>query len=209
MPLTYNISINPYNGQQVNTTQGGYYIGNSTININISNQPFTPITIDGNTAQLFYEIRWKGHFENWTDYYINGINWYPDQPNFYNNYQYGIQASNYSSTIVRWVRSASIPNSGTVDFEVKAQIGYTYLQYGNHAHLIPIGTTYQFITESDWSPTQTLTIPNTSPTANIPTTSPQLNETVIGILVAAVVLAIIITLMIYFRHRKTKSRKFD
>lgn len=157
IPLTYNSSIDPYTGQKITTTQGGYYIQNQTINVTIKNQPFTSTTIDGNKTHLYYQIRWKGNFENWTDHYINGANWYSDQPNFYDNLQYGIQASNSIFTVVSWNPSIiGIPDGGTVDFEVKAQVGYTYLQYGNHAHIMPIGTTYQFITESDWSNTQTL-----------------------------------------------------
>jgi hypothetical protein len=148
---------------------------------------------------LYYEIRWKGYFENWTDYYINGINWYSDKSNFYDNYQYGIQASNSSFTVVSWNPFvASIPNGGKVDFEVKAQIGYTYLQYGNHAHLIPIGTTYQFITESDWSNTQTLTLNynvNSTSTSNSeqqisPTpTIPEFHAIILVLLVASVSVA--------------------
>lgn len=172
VPITYTNYTNPYTGQQETREIGGYTIENKTIDVTIKNQPFNITIIDGNTTHLYYEIRWKGHFENWIDHYINGINWYSDKPNFYDNSQYGIEASNSDSTVISFssISMSSIPNDGQVDFEVKTQIGYTYLQYGNHAHLLPIGASYQYITESDWSNIQTITMSDelVSPSPTVP-----------------------------------------
>jgi hypothetical protein len=69
VPSTYTNSTNPYTGQQETRTQWGYHVENITTDVTIKNQPFTPTNIDGNTTQLFYIIRWKGHYENWSDTY--------------------------------------------------------------------------------------------------------------------------------------------
>ncbi len=159
VPLTYNYSTNPYTGQQVTTTQGGYYVENQTINVTIKNQPFTPITMDGNTTQLYYVIRWKGHFENWTsDDDFNDINYNSNGNNFYDNSNYGIQTSNADYTVITYPLETigSVPNGGQVDFQVKAQAGYTFTYYGGHIQ--PIGIDYHYVAQSDWSNTQTLTI---------------------------------------------------
>ena len=174
VPLTYTNSTNPYTGQQVTSTHGGYHVENRTIDVTIKNQPFTPTNIDGNTTQLFYVIRWKGHFENWTDTNdFSGIDY-----NYYLN-NYGVQASNSDYTVKTYTLASigNVPQGGQVDFQVKAQIGYSFLYYGEHAHIQPIGTDFQSVEESDWSNTQTITIPATSTaTSTSPTPTPTVPE---------------------------------
>ncbi len=173
VPSTTVNYTNPYTGQQETKTSGGYHVENITIDVTIKNQPFTSTNIDGNTSRLFYEIRWKGHFENWSTYNeFNDINYRYDSDNFYQGINYGIQASNSDYTIKSYsiLSIGNIPQNGMVDFQVKAQIGYTFLYHGGHIQ--PIGTDYHWVQESDWSNIQTLTINETTPTVTPGASSP-------------------------------------
>jgi hypothetical protein len=191
VPLTTTSTINPYTGQQENHTQGGYHIENKTIDVSILNQPFTSVTIDGNTTQLYYVIRWKGHYENWND----NITYSGFDYNYYLNLG-GLKASNSEYT----VKSYSLPiQNGKIDFQVKAQAGYTFLYYGNHAHIQPIGTDFQADAESYWSPIQTVTIGESSRT-NTP--SPSAPEFPITATLIAVIVAVSLCLVISKRKAK-------
>jgi hypothetical protein len=185
IPFTITSTINPYTGEQENHTQGGYHIENKTIDVSILNQPFTSVTIDGNTTQLYYVIRWKGHYENWND----NITYSGFDYNYYLNLG-GLKASNSEYT----VKSYSLPiQNGKIDFQVKAQAGYTFLYYGNHAHIQPIGTDFQADAESDWSPIQTVTIGESSSTNTPSPTIPEfpVTATLITVLAAVSLLLII------------------
>jgi hypothetical protein len=62
------ISVDPYNGQTVTTK--GYHVKNLVLEIRIKNENFTPFTTDsgGHQVNYYYNIRWKGHFEeNWAN----------------------------------------------------------------------------------------------------------------------------------------------
>jgi hypothetical protein len=167
VPLTYTNSTNPYTGQQETSTQGGYHVENKTIDVTIKNQPFTPTNIDGNITQLFYVIRWKGHFENWAESAFSTADFY-----YYLN-NVGTPASNSDYTVKTYTLASfgNIPEDGQVDFQVKAQVGYSFLYYGQHAHIQPIGTNFQLVEESGWSSIQTVNISGNS-FSPIPTTSP-------------------------------------
>ena len=157
VPSSTTTTIDPYTGKQNVTTKPGYHVENKTIEITIKNQPFISTNIDGNTTHLFYAIRWKGHFEDWPDkYYLSGIDY-----NYYLN-NYGVPASNSDYTVKTYTLASfgNVPEEqGQVDFQVKAQVGYSFLYYGEHAHILPIGTDFQSVEESGWSNTRTITIP--------------------------------------------------
>ena len=141
---------------------------NKTIDVTIKNQPFIQTNIDGNTLQLFYVIRWKGHFENWTatnalssldyNYYINN---------------YGVQASNSTYTVKTYILASfsNVPDGGQLDFQVKAQIGYSYPYFGEHAPIMPIGINFQLVEESSWSNIQTITIGELSNSTTVSSTT--------------------------------------
>jgi hypothetical protein len=77
----------PYTGQ---TTVKVYsiHVDNRTIDVTIQNQPFTPyLDSNNNTIGLYYNIRSKGHFDDWSDSSVHTTN--------------GVQASTTSvSTLV-------------------------------------------------------------------------------------------------------------
>jgi hypothetical protein len=152
VPLTSTNSTNPYTGQQETHTEGGYHVEIKTIDVKITNQQFTPITIDGNTTQLYYVIRWKGYYENWPNISYSGMDY-----NYYLN-NFGINASNSQYTLKSYpIASMSyIPNGGKIDFQVKAQAGYPFRYFGGHIQ--PIGTNFHAAAESEWSNIQTVTM---------------------------------------------------
>jgi hypothetical protein len=138
-PPTY--TTNPYTGQTTETSSGTY-VNNETIVVTIQNQPFTPYTSGNNTNQLYYNVRCKGHFAQFTSDTDLG------------NGQGGIAASTSADTVVSFdIASWGIPSGGQVDFQVQAFIGYTYYNEGEcfTANVVTVG-------ESAWSNTQTITI---------------------------------------------------
>ena len=81
-------TLDPYTGNNV-TTEEGYRVENQSIQITITNQPYS-YTFNGTNYKIFYNVRVKGHFEadNWKETY--------DYDYYYNtNYHY----SNYPPTI--------------------------------------------------------------------------------------------------------------
>jgi hypothetical protein len=156
VPPTY--EIDPYTGENV-MTAAGYHVENKSIEITITNQPFTGYELDnGRYCYLFYNISYKGSYEkDWKYYsYNRNTEWFFSQ-----------SLSEY--TVISFY---GIPTKGSMDFRVQAQIGY-YTEYR-----MP-WTAYNFTGEtSGWSETQTITIeesqmptppPSTTPT---PTLSP-------------------------------------
>lgn len=129
---------------------------NRTIEVTIKNQQFTSTNIDGNTTHLFYAVRWKGHFEDWTGKYSISVVGYNADFDYYLR-TYGVEASNSEYTLKSYPLGSfgSVPANGQIDFQVKAQIGYSYAYYGDHAHIMPIGINFKSVEESDWSSTQT------------------------------------------------------
>ena len=174
-------SIDPYTGEKL--TNPSYTVENRTIELTIRNQPFAPITTDGNTTQLYYFIRWKGYYENWSeDKSNNGV--YPDRYYFEIG---GLEASDSADT----VKSYPLPiQNGKLDFQVKAQTGYSFTYFGGHIQ--PIGTDIQIVAQSDWSNTQTITIGESSPT---PTSTPTVPEFPITASLVAVLAAVSLLLV--------------
>ncbi len=217
VPLTYTNLTDPFTGQQIIITHGGYHVENRTIDVIIKNQPFTPTDIDDNTTQLFYAIRWKGHFEGWANtYHISSIDY-----DYYLN-TYGVQASNSDSTVKTYTIATfgNVPEGGQVDFQIKAQSGYSFAHYRDHAPIQPIGINFQSVEESDGSNTQSITIeesqiptsspeitptptpPNNGPTSPPTSPNPLWVETILGALIIIVVLG---TAIVFFLHLMKKK----
>ena len=154
IPPTY--GTNPYTGQTTITNYGSH-VDNRTVDVTIQNPPFTPYIYGNHTMQLYYDIRCKGHFENFTsdtDLGSHGMR--------------GITASNSVYTTVSFaIQYWNVPIGGQIDFQIRSVVGYTY--YNTGACFTDYSNT---VAESDWSNTQTITIGNaTSPiwTPSIPT----------------------------------------
>jgi hypothetical protein len=170
VPVTYENVTDPFTGQVQLRKSGGYHVDNKTIDITITNQPFTSTDIDGNKTHLYYVIRWKGQFDNWADinYSSGNLDSSPNQGNI----RIEPSDSDFTFRSFRLIWDLPyIPEGGSLDFQVKAQVGYSYQYYGGH--IIPIGTNFQVVEESEWSTTQTVTIPASSTS---PTSSPSVSE---------------------------------
>jgi hypothetical protein len=189
-------TTNPYTGQSEMIKPSGTFTS-KIIEVAIKNQAFVPQhTADGNYTQLCYYVRSKGYYEQWiTDSIYEGGNIL-----YYNN-SLQIPASSSDNTIVtfpldNWDWRIK-QGGGQIDFQVKAVIANFYKdQYSYFPNFIQS----EVIEESDWSSTQTLTIPNPSDT--IPNTStstplpsvPELPIAAILLLLAVIPLASLLIL---------------
>ncbi len=178
VPPTY--GTDPYTGQTI-TTSGGYHVDNRTIDVTIKNQPFTPYNDGNNTVYLYYNIRSKGHFEDWTS-------------STSSHGQNGLQAAPTGDTAVSFdIQYWNVPQGGQIDFEVQAVLSYTISTYSGSCFT---GSQTTPVAPSDWSAAQTITIGNPiiasatpqptwtpNPTANptfnpyLPTPTPYQNPT--------------------------------
>jgi hypothetical protein len=94
---------------------------------------------------LYYNIRCKGHYEQFTSDTDLGPHGIGD-----------VQASSSSTTVVSFnIEGWGVPVGGQVDFEAQAFTGYTYFN-GGECYTVNVVT----VGESAWSNTQTITIGN-------------------------------------------------
>ncbi len=132
-------STNPYTGE-TQVSSPGYTVQNRSLEMIIQNQGFSSYFDGNNTIQLYYNIRCKGHYEQFqsnTDLGSHGIG--------------NVAASNSYQTIVSFnIDSWGVPVGGQVDFQVQAFIGYTYFNEGAcfTQDVVTVG-------ESAWSPIET------------------------------------------------------
>lgn len=148
-PTTY--GTDPYTGETIMVREG-YHVDNRTHEITITNQPFTPYQIDNNTVLLYYNIRSKGHYVNWTT--DEGIR---------------VQASTSTYTVVSNKITLDLPPNAQIDFQVRATLSYVYQTYQGD-WLINMET--KIVAQSDWSETQTVGVtPEPTPAVTTPTQS--------------------------------------
>jgi len=208
-------TTNPYNNKTTTTTIPGYHVQNYTIDLTIKNQPY-PATIDGNTSYLLYDVRMKGHYTNaWIE--NNPGTYLPHQSgseytvlSFPASYSAGEKVGRYSAGN----EVASYNAGDEVDFQIRA-----ILAYGYNFSLNSLPPTYSYdyihVAVSDWSPTQTFTMPDTStlssssPTSTPDqTTEPAANGTsqslLLGIIIGTIATIVLVSvgLLIYFKKRK-------
>jgi hypothetical protein len=147
-------------------------IQNKTIELAIINQPFTSFYVSSNdTTKLYYQVQVKSFSSYW--YYINYGYYGPDNPYFsantgqeYTLLTFGLTGNNGSGS--SGLLNLAIPAGGKADFKVQAFIGYYNKTYNG----MPFGENYTYTftgQSSEWSTTQTITIPaSTSPSPTIP-----------------------------------------
>ena len=176
-------STNPYNGQNVTTSYGSTSY-NETVVFKIKNQPFTPYKdSNGNYIGLYYNFRYKGHYQNqWTYMPFNpdGMTATPWGGWLFGTHSlpYFPQTSSDNTTFVFALTDfvpygqPAFPDGGQLDFQLQAQIGnISYASEGSPS----LGNYYRFTGESsDWSNTQTLNITYNS---NSTATNASLNST--------------------------------
>jgi hypothetical protein len=197
-PITTS-TTNPYNGNITTTTIPEQHIENKAINITIKNQPL-PLTINGYTTNLYYNIRTKPHFgdfwatQSFTYFPMNDTSGTVPAGYFY----LWSQSSSENTTIQYSVTRLQVGDM--IDVQVEAILGY------NYTTLVGIGPvavnqslfTYQ---TSGWSNTQTVTIENTVSTSPTPTV-PELSWLAIIPLMVS-----ILSIAVVLRHRKTAYLK--
>jgi hypothetical protein len=209
VPTTY--SIDPYTGE--NVTHHGYHVENKEIGMKIKNQPFTSYHDDslGQTVNFYYNIRFKGHFEEeWRELY-RPSDGYPHQ---WSDSDYTIITflSETGTTIKSTGFSKTFPDGAQIDYQVEAMIGYIHREV-----TIPIpGTGWLFTGEkSGWSETLTLTVPISTQLPTItpsPTTTPEPTpnetsrtlqvETIVGVAISVAVIGAGLGLLVYLIRRK-------
>jgi hypothetical protein len=175
VPPVTTTTTDAYTGNKNSTTQPGYtvHVANQSITITIKNQQFVPSL--GN-QYLFYNVEVKGHFEDsWGTLYGEGTYYEeessPQNPSPQVHFSSGNlpQQSNSEYTVL--TSSGTYLSGSQVDFRVKAITGYDSQAWfgdpdhplifglGHYGHVIAVNQS------SDWSNTQTITIPESSPSS--------------------------------------------
>jgi hypothetical protein len=180
VPTTY--STDPYTGAKVE--HSGYHVQNRTIEVRIRNQPFSKYQSNGQIVDYYLNIRTKGHYaKDW-------IEIYSPERGF-------LTQSSSESTIVTYSLDDNVfpfwdninQTGGQVDFQVQALIGSVHrIQNGSQTDPLLM---FPWIFEgqtSEWSSTQTITIPETSPSPSVP----EFPATAILLLLVAVPLAVVL-----------------
>jgi hypothetical protein len=163
VPPTY--GVDPYTGKTI-ITQDGYHVDNRSIQFTIKNQPFTPYTdANGTEIGLYYNFRVKGAYATeWSRYY-------PFDENGVTTRRYGglfgvnstespadlAQSNTEYTTIFIAIRSLlnDVTSGAQLEFQVQALVGHM-----EPTDYMLAGHVYVFTGESsDWSNTQTITIP--------------------------------------------------
>jgi hypothetical protein len=217
VPTTTTSTINPYNNQTATTTIPGYHIQNMTIDLTIKNQPF-PSSIEGNKSYLLFYVRMKGHFgEDWIYPYGDAINSYPVQSD--SEYTVLSFPPSYRTTTPYGEKTEYMQPGDEIDFQVKAILAYGY-NYSLSAVIPVYSYDYEGVAGSDWSNTQTFTMPASSsstlpsPTESVPNMGPTSPPNSISadlavtlVLIAIAVLVIfVVSLLLYVRHLKENSK---
>jgi hypothetical protein len=186
-PETTISPTDPYTGKVTTQTQSGHHVKNFTIDIIIDNQNFQE-TVHTNsrayTLTMEYIVRWKGNFEQ---------EWQANTGS--------IEAHSHTGTTTLSFPTDSITPGGTLDFQVKATLGYNA-----DVELLP--TQYFQSKSSAWSNTQSITLPEESTTQPTPTptieTSPMYAPYILP-LTAVTVLATLGAGFFMYNFKKHKS----
>jgi hypothetical protein len=163
-------------------------IENRTIDVIIENQPFTPTLLsNGNITELRYDVVAENRFNP----IIKVLEKLPLQDS----------SSASNQTVVTRGGLGVWQIDGKINFKVKAEVGYrTY-----DANAKPGVYGFIAIEQSDWSPTQTISIPDGAVTiANSPTPSPPVPELP---LIAVFSLFVVIALITIFYKKENVPKR--
>jgi hypothetical protein len=227
VPASYAVTTtNPYTGTSI-TQQ----YENNTIELSITNQQYS--YSNGSSFQVYYNVRTKGHFEqdwtelypttklpptyeaykhsNYQDYYSEYITATPENPR---NNQPSLPQSDSTHTVITLPAPAS---NGQVDFQVEAMIGHnsTWFDPTNNIVYDPANggvnrPAIAFDISSDWSNTQTISMPDGSvsistspnPTPSATPVTPEFSSWTILLMLSIMVIA---GLLVYFKKSKHYS----
>jgi hypothetical protein len=176
--------------------------------ITIKDQPFTPTELsdDGNFTQLWYSVRSKLHSENL-------------DPNLAQGPSAKVSASDANNTVVTIYVGDISPNLGKVlDFQVKAFVAHPVTIYDPDnpfsAFSGQVSISYESLSDSDWSQTQTITLttsssiatPTIAPNSTMSTAPPAVPKNVLEISAVVVLSIICLSFGLALRHqKKTKA----
>jgi hypothetical protein len=142
VPSSTTTKIDEYTGEETVKTTPGYHVENRSIEIVITNQPFTIYTNDdGDEINLYYTVQVKGHF---------GDDWKSVETTYSSKGPQSNAQLDSEYTIVS-IEADEYPSNAVLDFRVQALIGY-YAPYGRNA--VIFGFEF-FGQKSGWSNTQT------------------------------------------------------
>lgn len=176
----------PFTGKQIVITPGSY-VDNRTIQITILSQPFQGYQDSmGNYINLYYDIRSKGHYSQFTS----------DQ-DFGSHSIQGVEASKGNVTVISFeVSDWNIPLGGQIDFQVRATVGYyTYSEQS-------CGSSYEVtVGQSGWSGSQTVIAPS------LVQTGINLFFDFLVVSIAVSVFALVVVLVLLHRFNKERQKK--
>jgi hypothetical protein len=198
-PPTY--TKDPYTGQS-HLSSPGYHVDNRTIDLTIKNQAFTPYTdANGNSFQLQYNVRSKGHFDDWDSSSIRYLN--------------SFQTSTSTYTVISInVASWNIPAGGQIDFQVQATTSYTTYSSSSSGSSAAYGcggvssepTPQTTVENSDWSGSQTVTVGAYNPIGSVGAFFGVSWETLVLIVIVVVVVLVgVVLAIVYFVLRRPKN----
>jgi hypothetical protein len=207
-------TIDPFTGKPYNFTMPGFHQENKTIEITIKNP----------SGATYYNFRWKGHSENeWSYEPFNPANPYTLEyskfvPNnaststFLKDIPYNASTSTFTVFTLYFIKANAIPPGGEIDVQVQALYG-NFDAVPSPSQPLHGGLYYDFNFKgkiSDWSSTQTVTMPetsaSTSPTPNpTPPSIPEFSSWTVPLLFAVMVVAA--GLLVYHKKHKQKQLK--
>ncbi len=177
-------TIDPFTGEN-HTQTAGYHVEIRFIDVMVVNPAFSPYTLDGHLIQMFYNVRFKGHFESWPNNPTAGSNLSPSNSES-TTLKYGIGKENPDPGGFS-IYIGDIPPGGMVDFQVEVIQGYITKVAGT-PDLCQKITEFNTFTEtgrSGWSNEQTITVdapvtptPTPSETSQPSTSSPPVSSSI-------------------------------
>ncbi len=199
VPATTTSHTDPYTGKVTTQTQPAYRVKNFTIDVIINNQNFQETVHTQNMAfdlVMKYTVRWKGSFQQ-------------DWPSTESTYDLNVHS--HTGTTTYSIPVNYIAPEGTIDFQVKAVLGY-YTTAG-----IVLFAPYFQSTSSEWSNTKSITLPTPttapinspidSPTETAQTPTHSMNPS-FNFVAPAIVVAIVVVLgscLVVYDLKKHKS----
>jgi hypothetical protein len=192
VPPTVTSTTDPYTNKTTTRTIAGYHVDNKTIDAEITNN-----------GGSYYNFRYKPHYtDNWS--------YYPFNPDINTEYivpsaqdlsgVYAASTSSYTTVSLTFLPK-TIPENGVVDVQVQALFGsYEKHPSGMRGAGFP---TYDFIfsgESSNWSNTQTVTMPSSTFTS--PSPSPTVPEFPIWLVILPFFISLL-SVAVVLRHRKT------
>jgi hypothetical protein len=205
-------TIDPYTGK-TKIIQEGSHVENKSIEVTIKNQDYT-YEDNGKIYWLVLNVRIKGHF---------GSEWsYPFIFDKYITTDTSLKQSSGQYTIGE-IPIDKYDSDSQLDIQVKALLVHS-AEVMRYRHIQGEGELewgYELVEWSDWSTVQTIKLadgsvtistsptpnltPTPTPTPDIPRNAPHLDPIIYVIPVSIIVAIVVLSVLLYRRHRKTAN----